>query len=80
MTVIDQELERFFVSAPWVAEHFGVTPIEVYHALERGQLKGYAIRGRKGGYRVWIVDVRDLPSRWIRKTSSNSSGGNGRAG
>jgi hypothetical protein len=79
-TQLSQELERFFVSIPWVAQHFGVRPLYVWRALVSGEIKGYPIRGRKGGNTIWIMDVRDLPSTWNQRNFSRQSGENGKVG
>jgi len=60
---VAQEVARYYVTAPWVAKHYGVSRQDVYRAAQAGRLQALEVRGLR---KLWIFDVRDLPQDFPR--------------
>lgn len=60
---LSAEVERYYVTVPWVARHYGVTVLRVHRAIARKRLTAARVEGKTGkaGRHGWVLDRRLLP-------------------
>lgn len=61
---ISVEIEQFYVTPSWVANHYGVTKLAVYRAIAARKLVAAKVRG--AGQNSLVLDSRTLPSEFPR--------------
>jgi hypothetical protein len=58
------EIEQWYVTPSWVAQHYGVSVLAVHRAIKRRHLLAARVQG--GGYNGWVLDRRMLPRKFPR--------------